>query len=143
MWFRSSIDNSFLNLFAIMQWRDSHTTLHSYSRACVRQRAEPTEGRSRDSYFLHVVSQGGVQCVRIRGSRPHRVGYGLTGWAPTYAASMRSKPFAEPLRQLSANDWDMGSGKMSSSSFSTPPRLAPPTAPEQTFSSQHPAPPPS
>src|SRR6266853_2722856 len=57
-------------------------------------------------------------------SRPHRVGYGLTGWAPTYAASMRSKPVAEPLRQLSANDCDMGSGKMSSSSFSTPSRMA-------------------
>src|SRR6266853_1466304 len=57
-------------------------------------------------------------------SRPHRVGYGLTGWAPTYAASMRSKPFAEPLRQLSANDCDMGSGKMSSSSFSTPSKMA-------------------
>jgi len=34
------------------------------------------------------------------------------------------KPFAEPLRQLSANDSDMGSGKMSSSSFSTPSKMA-------------------
>src|SRR6266851_5928969 len=51
-------------------------------------------------------------------------GYGLTGSAPTYAASMRSKPFADPLRQLSANDSDMGSGKMSSCSFSTPSKMA-------------------
>src|SRR5258708_34400316 len=47
-------------------------------------------------------------------------GYGLTGSASTNAASWRSSGFRAPLRQPWAKDSDMGSGQMSSSSFSTP-----------------------
>src|SRR6266446_2957571 len=69
---------------------------------------------------------------------PHRFGYCLTDWAPTYPASMRSKPFAEPLRQLSANDSDMGSGKMSSSPFSTPSKMARATDSGEAFGTSKP-----
>src|SRR6266566_4426338 len=50
--------------------------------------------------------------------------YALTGSAATSAESWRSNDLAAPLRQLSAMDCDMGSGKMSSSPFSTPPKMA-------------------
>src|SRR6266699_617886 len=40
------------------------------------------------------------------------------------AASWRSSALAALLRQLSATDWDTGSGKMSSSSFSTASKMA-------------------
>src|SRR5260370_29562453 len=46
------------------------------------------------------------------------------GSASTNAASWRSRVFAAPLRQLSAKDPDTGSGKMSSSAFSTPSKMA-------------------
>ena len=45
--------------------------------------------------------------------------------AAASAAFWRSSALAAPLRQLCAMDFDMGSGKMSSSPFSTPSRMAP------------------
>src|SRR5712691_9358074 len=49
------------------------------------------------------------------------------------AAYWRSSALAAPLRQLSAMDSDMGSGKMSSSSFSTPSKTAPATDSAEAF----------
>ena len=50
--------------------------------------------------------------------------YDLTGSACTSAGYWRSSALTAPLRQLSARDSDMGSGKMSSSPFSTPSKIA-------------------
>jgi hypothetical protein len=57
----------------------------------------------------------------------HRVpafAYELTGSSFASAANSRSSALAVPLRQLSARDSDMGSGKISSSPFSTPSKMA-------------------
>src|SRR5207247_3349855 len=49
--------------------------------------------------------------------------------AGTNVAIWRSKALAAPVRQPSAMDCDMGSGKMSSSPSPTPPKIARPTDP--------------
>ena len=53
--------------------------------------------------------------------------------AAAVAASCRSRALVAPLRQLSATEADRGSGKMSSSSRSTPSRMAPATEAAETF----------
>jgi hypothetical protein len=50
--------------------------------------------------------------------------YDLTGVASTYAANWRASALTALLRQPSAMDSDMGSGKISSAPFSTPSKIA-------------------
>src|ERR1700676_79015 len=69
----------------------------------------------------------GIVAFLLAVPKLHRVpsfAYDLTGSASTSAAFWRSSALAALLRQLSAMDSDMGSGKMSSSPFSTPSKMA-------------------
>src|SRR5262249_7968538 len=52
-----------------------------------------------------------------------QVVYVSTDTGPTSAAYWRSSALAAPLRQLSAIDADLGSGRISSSPFSTPSKM--------------------
>src|SRR5918999_4738352 len=82
-------------------------------------------------------------CGRVRGTDGHPVprryswqlllAYDLTGDVSTYAANWRSSALTAPLRQLSAMDADMGSGKISSSPFPNPSKMARATDSGETF----------
>src|SRR6266704_2318642 len=83
--------------------------------------------------------------LRVHGFWPcrrlHRVppfAYDLTGSAATSAAYWRSSALAALLRQLSAMDCDIGSGKMSSSPFSTPSKMARATDSGEAFGMSRP-----
>jgi len=65
--------------------------------------------------------------------RPRKCSYALTGCGATNDAFCRSMALTPPLRQLSAMDADMGSGKMSSSSCSTPSKMPRATASGEDF----------
>ena len=64
--------------------------------------------------------------------------YGLTGSASTNSANWRSRALTAPLRQLSAIDSDTGSGKMSSSPFSIPSKMARATDSGEAFGTSKP-----
>src|ERR1700682_4550716 len=97
-----------------------------------RERTEP--GRNTHVHPVHLPDRddpgygGEPERRRQRGvPKLHRVPhltYDSTGSGATKAAFWRSRALAAPLRQLSAMDSDTGSGKMSSSPFSTPSKIA-------------------
>ena len=60
------------------------------------------------------------------------------GTAPTKVANWRSSALVAPLRQSSAIDRDVGSGKMSSSPISTPSRIARATGSGEAFGTSRP-----
>jgi hypothetical protein len=64
--------------------------------------------------------------------------YAATGTASRSAAFSRSSALAAPLRQLSAIDFDMGSGKISSSPLSAPSTMARATDSGEAFGMSRP-----